>query len=111
MHGGGLISHQVMMDDKSEMPMGSARHDASKPVPALVLRMRELQALMCKASQAEAKATKAEIDKLKYRVPNQYFVQAVDHALLLGIGEPLKRFQPHATSACASGRRDQILSV
>ena len=64
----------------------------------LASNMRELQSVMADATDAQANAIQRDIHKLKHRVPNQYFLQVVDHAMQLGIGVALKHFQ--ATRPC-----------
>ena len=66
-------------------------------------KARELKRLFAETNEKHKNSLKQvqkELEALKHRVPNQYFLQCLDHALLQGLGCSLKTFhwetQPRA---------------
>jgi len=105
-----MYSPEVLPDDKTEAPIGAARVDSTRELPPSVVRVRELKALLGTADAAETKKIQKELKEHTYRVPNQYFVQALDSALRAGLSLSLARFrQPRRPGPLGRSERRYFL--
>ena len=103
-------ARQVMSSDKSEQPQGTARYDVSVEAPPAVTRARELKLHMADAQKLELKRMQTEFAHLRYRASNQYSLQALDHALAVGLGMPLSAFAGRPVQALEPTEERYFLS-